>query len=133
MTGAKMSADDLLDLPANRRPSELLDPLFANTVQAGPNPRPDHLPFQFTEYARHLHHGLAERAGAVDRLLIAVQGDAGSIHFRHRAGDVEDAPAKPVDGPDHEHAESAPHRILEHLVERGRWSRALAPLIPASW
>ena len=36
MTGTKLPADGLLDLPADLRPSQLLDPLFANTVQSGP-------------------------------------------------------------------------------------------------
>jgi hypothetical protein len=30
---------------------------------------------------------------------------------------VQDAPAEPIDGPDHENLEAASHRILEHLVE----------------
>ena len=31
---------------------------------------------------------------------------------------MQDAPAKPVDGPDHENLEPASHGVLEHLVER---------------
>jgi integrase len=79
MTGAELPADGLLDLPTDLRPSEFLDPLFADTVEPGHDTRPDHLPFQFTEYARHLHHRLAERAGAVDGLLVGIARHTGGI------------------------------------------------------
>src|ERR1700722_42369 len=70
MTSAKLPADGLLDLRPYRRATELFDPLLADTVQDSHDTRPDHLPFQFTEHAGHLHHGLPEWAGAVDRLLV---------------------------------------------------------------
>ena len=39
MTGAKLLADGCLDLPTDRRASELLDPLLADPVQPGDDPR----------------------------------------------------------------------------------------------
>ena len=47
----------------------------------------------------------------------------GGIQLGHGVGNMQDAPAKPVDGPAHGHIEFSPDSILEHLVE-GR------PLVP---
>jgi mono/diheme cytochrome c family protein len=118
VTGAKMPADGRLDLLIDLRPSEPLETLLARPIQSGPDTRSDHLPFQFPEYASHLHHRLAKGAGTVDRLLVGIERHPGGIHFRHRAGDVQDAPAEPVDGPDHENLESTSYGVLEHLVKR---------------
>jgi hypothetical protein len=73
MIGAKLLTDGLLDLPSDRGATELLQALFADSVQPSHHTCPDHLPFQFAESAGHLDHRLAERAGAVDRLLIWVE------------------------------------------------------------
>jgi hypothetical protein len=58
-----------------------------------------------------------EWAGAVDSLLVGIERYSGCIKFCHGVGDVQDAPAKPVDGPAHHHSKFSPDCILEHLVE----------------
>ena len=70
MTGAKLTADHLFDPPGDRRPSELLQTLLAHVIQASHDTCSDHISFQFAEHVRHLHHRLAERDRAVDRLRI---------------------------------------------------------------
>lgn len=62
-------------------------------------------------------------AGAVDRPLVGVEGQARSIQLRHRIGDVQDAPAEPVDGPHDQGIELSPVGVFEHLaVPTRRWN-----------
>lgn len=42
MTGTKLLADGLLDLPTNRWATQLFDPLGAHPVEPSHDPRPDH-------------------------------------------------------------------------------------------
>jgi hypothetical protein len=72
ITRLQLMADGFLDRPANARASELLDPLFADTVQTSHDTRANHLPLEFAEYTGHLYHRLAKRTGAVNRLLVGI-------------------------------------------------------------
>jgi hypothetical protein len=123
IAGANLPADHLLGLLADLWPSQPLETLFTHPVQASHDTCPDHLAFQFSEHAS--HRRLAERAGAVDGLLVGLERYPGNIHFRHRDGDGQDAPAEPVDGPDHENLEATSFGVLERLVEHGTLTEIL--------
>ena len=89
------------------------------------------MPARRFEHRCHLDHGPTHRRGAVDSLLVGIEGSTSSIQFRQCVCDVKDAAPQPVDRPDHQDVEASPYRVLEHCIER--WalnSRPLAPLIP---
>src|SRR5690349_12724040 len=113
-----MAHDSVLNLRRHLRTPKSLA-LLATTIQPCDDPAAKNLPFLFAKDRRHLDHGSAHRSGAVDGLLIAVEGDTGSIQFGEGIGHVKNAPAEPVDRPDHQHIKAATNGVLEHLVECG--------------
>ena len=84
----------------------------------------------FAEHGRHLDHGSSPWRGAVDGLLVGIEGNASSIEFGQGICHVQNASAQPVDGPDHQDIELSPHRVLEHRVECWALIPPFAPLIP---
>jgi hypothetical protein len=112
-----MPPDGVLGLRRHLGAAQLLA-LRPDAVQPGIDPAANDLPLLFTEHACHLDHGAATRRGAVDGLLVGIEGNASSIEFGQGVYDVENAASQSVDGPDHEDIEPPPHRVLEHPIER---------------
>ena len=83
------------------------------------DPTANDLPFRLAEDGRHLDHGPSHRRGAVDRLLVGIEGNAGIIEFSKGVGDVENAAPKSGDGPHHQDIEPSPYRVPEHRGECG--------------
>jgi hypothetical protein len=100
------------------RATELL-PVLAHAVQPGKDPTANDLPFLLAKHRCHLDHRTTNRRSAVDRLLIWIEGNAGSIEFGEGICDVKNAAPQSVDGPHHQDIEPSPYRVLEHLVECG--------------
>ena len=63
------------------RAAELL-PLLAHAVETGKNPAANDLPLLLAEHRRHLDHGASHRRGAVDSLLVGIEGNTSSTQFR---------------------------------------------------
>ena len=94
VAGAQMPPDDVLGLRRHLPATELL-PLLAHAVQAGHNPAANNLPFRLAEDGRHLDHRTTHRRRAVDRLLVGIEGDVGSIEFGQGIRHVENAAPQP--------------------------------------
>jgi hypothetical protein len=122
-----MPPDGALGLRRHLRTTQLLT-LLAHTIKAGENPAANDLPLLLAEHRRHLDHGSPHRRSAVDRLLIGVEGNAGSIEFGEGVCHVENAAPQSVDGPHHQDIKPSPHRVPEHRVECGTLIPALCAI-----
>ena len=94
VAGAQMPPEDVLGLRRPLSATELL-PLLAHAVQAGHDPAANNLPFRLAEDGRHLDHRTTHRRRAVDRLLVGIEGDVGSIEFGQGIRHVENAAPQP--------------------------------------
>jgi hypothetical protein len=97
------------------RPSFL--PCWRTRSSPAENPAAYDRSFLFAEHRCHLDHRPPHWRGAVDGLLVGIEGDASSIEFRKGVGHVENTAPQSVDGPHHQDIELSSYRLLEHRVE----------------
>src|SRR5262249_42023254 len=86
--------------------------LVLDGLHAGAHPGLDNGAFEFAEGTRDLEQQSTHRRGRVDVLLIEVKVNTGGFEVLDRAQEVNQRPAKPINGPGHHHVELAPAGIL---------------------
>jgi len=77
----------------------------------------NHGSLELSEGAGNLEHQLSRRGRSIDRLLIEVQIDAARFQMLYRTKQINQRAPYSIDGPDHDHIEAVPLRLLQHLVE----------------
>src|SRR5262249_51571219 len=101
-------------LGAGRDPGATKDlAIGPRPLEASIDPADDHGPFELSEDAQHLEHGLARWRRGVDALLVQVEIDTCSVYLTQERHEVLERAAKTIHAPGRDHVGLAPCCSLE--------------------